>query len=109
MANKLYFGTEDPIDSAEEYEEVETLEERRNKSLREYDVLFGEDLSDYNKGPVYDRDGAAEFATKLYEAHKGNDYEDVYARGVAIKMLNFLEWTPRTEFSYGEIQARLDY
>lgn len=96
----------EPIDE----EEVESLEEKRERMLRKYDVLYGEDLSEYSfEGPSFGKDRAAELARKFYAAHLGNDYEDNYARGLAHKLLDFLEWTPRTEFTYGEVMARLDY
>ena len=104
------------LTEAFDFEEEDSLEEKRERELRKYDVLYGDDLEARSfDGPMVDKDKAAELAAKVYNAHLCVNYaedvdpEDAYARGVASKLLHFLEWTPRTEFPYEEIMERLSW
>lgn len=76
------------------------------EKLRDFDVLYGEDL-DFYDGPVITRARASELAASAYNAHNGTSEEDYAVRTLALKCMNYLMLTTREEFKQGEILARV--
>ena len=108
MANNQVMTWEKEQGFADISEDCQIILTAAPHTEEDFDVLLGENLEAYFETPVYDRERTIDLALNVYDARRNSEEaEDAIVCHHALKLINYIEYSSRTEFSFGEIRARL--